>query len=675
MKFSKLPTFVITRLHLVSCNLKQVIVPLILSIIFFIIAFLTLNDYGPSWDETIHFRRGQAYLHYFLTGEKEYIVKKSFYQNDIQNGKYFLNKDIGHPPLNDLMAASLNYFFYQKLGIMDDISSHHLFNILASTFLIFIVTFFASRYFGFFPSFVSFLSLLTYPLFFAESHFNIKDPAETAFFSATLLSFILSLEKKSFRWLIISALFFALALGTKFNILFLPLIIVPYLFISGNQIRRFKKSYFFTFAFTPIIVISILILSWPYLWHDTLSRFMDILTFYKEIGSGTRYQPDSFFTFGFNTYPILWIIYSTPPFVLILAVLGIISAWINRNLNRKITLIILLWFLIPITRVSIPGTSIYGGVRQILEFLPALALLSGLGAWQITKWIRSGHGSILVKVLIILAFLWPTVVLVKLHPYQNVYFNFLIGGLKGASEANFPSWGNSLGNAYQGGIKWINENAEKGAKLTLIQGTPSNVPPILLREDINYLADGSIDPKIYHFSGIERHGEYIMELTFNDTGRDFYYAWEYVENFLNPVYELKVENVPILKIWKNNLDHTKDGFKLAEKEYKGSVDINTSKQIIISLQDVNLVSRLTVSFKNERCNFKQSGFIETSLDGKVWQRERDIFPQYQAYRKLNLTDSKLEYFFAGRKLKYIRVLPSSPDSCILKDPQIKIVIL
>jgi len=56
---------------------------------------------------------------------------------------------------------------------------------------------------------------------------------------------------------------------------------------------------------------------------------------------------------------------------------------------------------------------------------------------------------------------------------------------------------------------------------------------------------------------MQESGEYIVELTFNDTARAYDDKWNYVNKFLNPVYEVKVDGVPILKIWKNDFQHTK----------------------------------------------------------------------------------------------------------------------
>lgn len=531
----------------------------ILSLVFFVVAFSTIRDYGISWDEPTHFKRGQAYLHYFLTGEKHYtslnVKNRSFFQNDKQDGEFWLGKigSKGHPPVNGILASVSNYIFYQKLSILGDTASYHLFNVSAASILVFAVAAFMLRTFGVFAAIVSFLALSTYPLFWSESHFNIKDPALAAFFSGFIWTFYESVLKRSYSWLILSFTFLFLALGTKFNTLFLPLIILPWLIFYFKQSRQsikrffnsFSKKYLAIFLIGPIFVILAFIISWPSLWSNFPPGLSKVFIFYKDIGTAVNYQPGNFYLAGFNTFALKWIIFTTPPLVLILSFVGIFSAWINRDRFNRVTIIWLLWLIVPIARVSVPGTTIYGGVRQIMEFIPALALLTGLGAWQIAKLLK---GSI-VKFLILSAFLWPTFVLIKIHPNENVYFNQLISGLSGAQKADFPSWGNSYGNVYKQGVDWINANAEFGVKATLLQSELQNVYPPSLRPDINFSKD--------NWSGHEKGGEYIMELTFNDTAKAFKDKWDYVNNSLIPVYEARVEGVPILKIWKNDLQHSK----------------------------------------------------------------------------------------------------------------------
>lgn len=536
----------------------------LLSIGFFVLAFATLKNYGISWDEPTHFKRGQAYLHYFLTGEKHYstlgIKNRSFFQNDKQDGEFWMGEigSKGHPPVNGIIASFLNYIFYQKSNLLGEVEAYHLFNILSASLLVFVVFIFTSEYFGKFPAFVAVLTLSLYPLFWSEAHFNIKDPPEAAFIAATIWAFCKSLSRsdklrlshQNLKWLLLTLLFFFLGLGTKFNILFLPLILLPYIYL---RVCRDKKPLKFTKLFVPVLVSGIivsflfLILLWPSLWPNFPLSLLNVFRFYKDVGTAVNYQPEGFYFLGFNLYPIEWVLFTTPPLVMFLALAGIYCAIRHFKDKNFLPALLILWLIMPILRISLPGTSVYGGIRQALEFLPALAMLAGLGAWQIVS--LSKKHRLVIKIAIIAFFIYPALMLYKLHPNENVYFNSLIGGLSGARAANFPSWGNSYGNAYKQGVDWINTNAEFGAKATLLQGELQNVYPPSLRPDIIFSKD--------NWSGSEKAGEYIMELTFNNTARAFNDKWNYVNKFLSPVYEVKVEEVSILKIWKNDLEHTR----------------------------------------------------------------------------------------------------------------------
>lgn len=646
---------------------------LTLSVIFFLILFFTLKDYGTSWDETLHFSRGQAYLNFYLTGKESYDqnnTRKSYYKLDYQNGDYWFKENAGHPPINGTLAALSNYIFYQKLGVMGDIQSYQLFNIFVSSLLVFVVVYFAMGTLGTFAGLVAFLSIATYPLFFAESHFNIKDPAETAFFTATIWTFYSSLKRGNIWWLFGSVIFFSLALGTKFNILFLPFIIIPYLIFRYKSnilsFTKIPKKYVFILLTGPFIVAAIFFGTWPYLWSNFPSTLLSVFGYYKEIGTGTQYQPSEFYLFGFNLFPLQWIIFTTPPLLLFLFAIGFIFALKNLNFKNGVFLLWLLWLFIPIIRVSSPGATIYGGDRQIMEFLPALVLVVSIGSWQIAKLFKGNYQKI-AKILLLFLFLWPIFVLHKMHPQENVYFNSLIGGLTGAQKRNFPSWGNSYGNAYFEGIKWINRNTEKGAKVALIQGTETNTPLILYRPDIQV--------HNFYWSGLDRKGEYLMDLIFNDTGKAFYYTWEYVNKFLVPVYELKVDNVTILRIWKNDKDHFKPEYRdIKESLYTGKIKTSSVyNKYILELDETVGLSRIILKFENRNnCLPVKATVVETSLDQKNWFRENDSMPFPQVGNKSNLENNKLTIYFADKKAKYISFLFESDQTCGLIDPHVEV---
>lgn len=576
-------------------NMHTKILGLLLGFLFFFVGLLTVSDYGINWDEPVHYIRGQAFLRFFMTGKKDYtgvprialhypklgnseflknvefkddsVFRRSFYQYDSQGTNYmsfneFVDSPGSHPPLNGELASLSNFIFYQQLGWLGDVESYHLFIILVSSVLVFSIFLFAATEYGVFAGLIAFLSLVFYPLFFSESHFNIKDPVEASFYGMTILLFYKGITQNKKKLILLSAVTAGLALGTKFNILFAFPTLIPWLIVlKWNKIKKFQWpfSWGMTLSLFSLLILPLLIFfaTNPNLWSDPIKKLMLVIAFYKGIGS-IVYQPANYILFGFlNTYSLQWMLFTTPVIILILSLFGIVYAIKNFSKEKnKTSFLILLWFLIPILRVSFFHTGIYGGLRQIMEFIPAMALLAGIGANYIVLFSHNLFTQnfkklnvpfikpiLTVQVLIIILFVPIFLKIISIHPNENVYFNSLIGGLSGASERNFADWGTTLGSVYRQGINWINKNAEKDAKLALVNGYMSNIPIIWIREDIGF------NEKYY--SGSSKKGEYIMEVTD--------YSWMILTpsdkqlylNSLTPVHQIIVDDVPILKIWKN----------------------------------------------------------------------------------------------------------------------------
>ncbi len=655
-------------------RMKKIVFIFLVPAIFFLVSFITLSDYGVSWDEPEHFLRGQGYLNYFLTGEKRYSEdnpRPSYYQDNSLPAQHFFEHDNGHPPLNDILAASSNFVFYQKLGILGDIESYHLFNIACATLLVFVVSLFAYKTIGGWGAVVAGLVAGGYPLLFSEGHFNIKDPPQAAFYTLTIFAFWMSLNKGNWKWLVLSAVAFAFSFGMKFNILFLPLIVVPYLLIrywknikkfNVKQLQKIPKSYRVVLLLCPIIVLVIFYAAWPFLWADPIENLLIIFKYYKEIGTGFEYQP-GFYAGKFNLYPLAWIVTTTQPVVLVLLILGICIA-IKDKTKEKTHLLWLIWFLMPILRVTTPGFSIYGGVRQIMEYIPALALLCGLGFSTLVNKLNLKKAAIVPFLIIVIGVVIP---LVKYHPHQNVYFNFLIGGLKGASEKNIPYWGNSYGNAYLPILKWMNENSEQDAHLALIQGTALNIPAIALRSDITRWNS--------FWSGVDRKGEYMTELTYGGVKVAYPYAWDYVENFLEPVYEVKVDGVTIAALWKNDLDHTKESMKNRKEVKYINPKLAVEAGILnIELREEKIINRLVIKYKEQQGCIARAG-VKTSSDLKTWRIETESIPADQISERKMVDKGVINYYFPGKVIKGIQITPDATATCLLTKPIVEIYTL
>lgn len=681
---------------------------LVIPFISLLINLKTIKDYGINWDEPYHYKRGQAFLQFFLTGKKTYdgipkykslkgtsddtnfrnseelfinnqknpdpksvSFRRSYYQDDAWNGEYFIDQEssYGHPPLNDILAAFSNYIFYQKLGIVGDLESYHLFIVLTVSTTIFLVALFMWKEFGLIESVITSLSLVTYPLLLGEQHFNIKDPIEAAFYTLTIIFFYLGITKKSFGWLFGTVVMFALALSTKFNILFstvpMGLWLVYYLY-TNKQIDKkgLLKKIGLISIIAPIIILGILILSFPTIWKNPIAGLLEISRFYLEAGHSIS-QPVSYYILGFiNTYPIQWITFTTPPIVIVLFIFGIFLAKKFIKIN-SFFLLLILWFITNIGRISLFGALSYGGARLIMEYIPAMAMIAGIAGGFLIRVAKKTSCGVVLSFVIILGFVPTLIKLVNIHPNENIYFNFLIGGLSGAKIKNINSWGNTNGNAYYPGIQWLNKNAEKDTKLTLPVNLIGNLPRYKLRGDIA-LSDT-------YWSGPGHNGEYIIELTY-DYPPMTWYALNYLNTVMDPVYEVKADTVALAKVWKNDDEHVKTLFRNQSKiTLSVKIDKNTLR---IDLPKSEKLMQISIPTPTVGCSPVKTGYVRTSVNGVDWIREpEDIALDQIKQSKFRGISSQFDFYFVAREARSIIFEIGGENVCPLKSTRAEVTVL
>lgn len=684
---------------------------LIVPIISLIIAVYTLSDYGINWDEPYHFRRGQSFLQFFLTGQKNYDniskypplkgdsdnpdfrnaqknfeqiqknpslsnphLRRSFYQDDSWNGEYFIDIEnpYGHPALNDILAALFNKIFYQKVGILGDIESYHFFIILTVSLATFSLAIFMWKEFGIVESVFSSLAFVSYPLILGEQHFNIKDPVETAFYTITIIATYLGVKKNKLVWFFIGTLFFSLAISTKFNIVFS---LVPlgtwffyYLYQNMTKINKAKlfKNIVLVMAIAPFIVLGILFASYPTLWRNPINNFGQIVKFYLEVGYPQSAITGYYLLGFFNTLPSLLIAYSTPPIVLLLFFISLI--FIKKlTKNNSFTLLLLVWVLTTIGRNSFLGALNYGGVRLIMEYIPPIAMLAGISAGYIIKIMKNKTIKIAIVLIIVLGFIPTIIKLIQIHPNENVYFNLIVGGLSGAKEKNIPSWGNSNGNAYYQTVLWLNRNAEPNSKISIPVGNTSNIPRFKLRPDL------AISP--YYWSGLKHQGEYLIELTYDYPPKDWF-ALRFLNEAVIPVYEVRVDDVAIAKVWKNDRQHIKSEFKKT-KDIKADLTSNPrTKSVRVDIPTPEKIMKVKIIQPIKDCEPLHTGYVLSSADQKSWTREAEDAAADQLNREeIKRLTPDYEFLFMAKKARTVIFNVDSENSCLLKAKQATVTIL
>ncbi|MDP3973327.1 MAG: hypothetical protein Q8P92_00685 [Candidatus Daviesbacteria bacterium] len=707
--------------------MRKYLLSVLLAVIFFIGNLFILSDYGINWDSPLHMLRGQAYADIFLrskpqfskeyqtspnvifpftyasryyfaaseTGDlilpkvtlperhlpqKEYDKDLSFYRHPDYTGESFKAADAGHLPLVAVLSAFSNRIFWGNFGWLGDIESYQLIYLFFSALGVFIVSAFVFDItHSYLASIIGGLSLALFPMFFAEAHINSKDPIQASLFAGAVWSFWrwvrMGPPAGGLKWFGMFMAFVALALAVKWNIVFLSLILLPWLILIRKS-EEFKKW----FKLRKLVLLSLLfllftfsflILIWPYAWNNPIQASINTFNFYLKQGIGTALiQPPGFILpGGFNIYPLILFLTQTPEIILILGGIGIIG--IIRN-KFKTSYLLLLWLLISLLRLSFPEARTYGGLRQIMEVLPVMAILAGVGAGYLVRVISDKYSKgnkFLAPILLLVTCYLLLLPIRQLHPNQNAYFNSLAGGLKGAKEKGLIDWTLTYGNIYKQGALWLNENAQMNSNIAHLSGADFALAPLWLREDI------SISP--YHFSGFDQEGEYILSL-YNPLEVPVF-AKRYPERFLNPVHTVEVDGVALLFIYKNEPQYARLDLK-KEEEIKVVKMVPQSSKAAdfwrIDLGKQYQVTRIVVNGVDSKCaegvEQKEAIAFDVDLTRAYVLNEKKVRQLAPSQTWLADGESRVEYLFAAEPARFIYIYPQNNESCFSQEKVLSI---
>jgi len=182
--------------------------------------------------------------------------------------------------------------------------------------------------------------------------------------------------------------------------------------------------------------------SWPYLWPDPHGRFVNSVlhaakfpvktTLFRGLDVGSDSLPWDYF-------PTLTGLQLTEPAVL-LVLLGCgvtIGRLGRRSLGASQIPILLAWVTVPVAALVSRAIPAYG-IRHLLFVFPPLFVLAGIGMEFVLarlnrRWLQA------VLVVLLLA---PGIVgIAYMHPYEDAYFNSLVGGVSGAyGEYEVDRW-------------------------------------------------------------------------------------------------------------------------------------------------------------------------------------------------------------------------------------------
>lgn len=316
--------------------------------------------------------------------------------------------------------------------------------------------------------------------------------------SSFFLLTTLYLRSRSTFHSLLTILFPAFLLGFTTSIRVLgPFVAV---FIAYYAFRKHGKHAILPLIIYGCIALIVMYLTWPYLWTNPIGHFIEsikVMSSYPWSGqvlfNGVEYSSTKL---PYSYLPVLFGIQLTEP-VWVLTLLGLFAAMIGGREKRELIAWTVVWFVIPLLGFIFTHSPLYDNFRQIFFIVPPVFMLAGV----IFEKIKNVKWQLALMVLCLL----PGVIdLIRLHPYEYIYYNRFAGDVFRKYELDY--WGTS----YREAAKYLNETAPENA-LVWVDG-PSHIFALYARSDIKVYSDYETK-RADHYDYVVSTSRYNLDLT------------------------------------------------------------------------------------------------------------------------------------------------------------------
>jgi len=430
---------------------------LVAAAIFIVVAVcvaVTARDAGLTWDEAIYFGSASNYLAWFknLSAESfgEGAIFKTWWQAD-------------HPPLAKVWIA-LSWALFGNM--LDPVAAARVGAGIVFALAAVVIYLWLSDRQSERAGFIAAGVFVLMPRIFAHGHFANIEMLTLLLWLLTIVAFEKGIG--DVRWSAACGLLFGLALLTKINGAFLPVVLAPWGLLFHR--RKAVPNLIFMAILGPLIFFA----GWPVMWHHPtlaargyLANKLDrsaVETYYLGTMYGSGHPPWH--------YPFVMLLATTPLPVLAAAGCGIREA-IARLRDKGRTAghaALLLWGLaFPVLLLALPGVPKYDGIRLMLPAYPFLAALAATGACAAWDRIRSRlkKPQATGRVIGIIGALWLLAPVVMFHPFQLCYYGELAGGPWGANKLGFETtyWHETFDGEV---VRYLNDHASSGSRVALV---------------------------------------------------------------------------------------------------------------------------------------------------------------------------------------------------------------
>jgi hypothetical protein len=398
-----------------------------------VIALSTFKDYAISNDEAVQHRYGELIINYYASGFSD-------------QGLFNFKNLYLYGGLFDVIVVTLSH-----LIPIDPYDLRHILCALIGIGAVGASAATARLIAGPRAALLAAIGLSVSGAWYGAMFNHTKDiPFATAMITATLFLLRIARSLPSPRALDVAA--FGLLAGAALGMRVLGLLLVIYaglaiaIYLPRPGLGRWRFAIDSSLRLLPALLLAyvIMILAWPWAALAPLNPVRGFLAFsefqygIRTVLAGQVYDMAN----APRLYVPIYILIRTPLLILFgIAVAIFFAIWsfpagVGRLPRRDVALIALTVAFPLACQVTLHGPA-FTGLRHFLFVVPSLAALAGIGLDKaLTALAARGRVAAAAGLAVATAcFSWNAVTLIRLHPYEYLFYNTMVGGLEGASRS------------------------------------------------------------------------------------------------------------------------------------------------------------------------------------------------------------------------------------------------
>ncbi len=395
-----------------------------------IFMLISSKDAGISGDEEVHYQQSVKVYDYFATCGKD--------QSALNTPKTHL-KYYGQS-FDNLTTILIRWF-----NIEDIYAFRHLASGFAGWLTVLLAALFAVWLSGYGAGILTLLLFALSPTFLGHAENNLKDiPFALAYIAGTffLLKWLFS-ENQKWQDAILLILSIAFSISIRTGGLLLACYLLLFVFIKEAVTYRETAKINFRLFHRKLVRIGLIILLscilgillWPYVLQNPAKGFWESLKVMAQFPTTIRqiFEGRLEWSDWMPWYYLPKLMLITIPLLVWAGILGFVS--VTGKAIRKDWLkyaLLIFTILFPILFVIYEKSNLYGSWRHFLFIYPGIVILSAIGLWHLLLFFKTRLRKGLVITVVLLLGWHPFSFMVRNHPYYYLYYNQLVGGLKGA---------------------------------------------------------------------------------------------------------------------------------------------------------------------------------------------------------------------------------------------------